>query len=79
MDQKVSASLLPESPLSMPKCAQKYITSPLVSSLIFSSKTCSALVDNETCFEITKMEGKNNKSVCHILHIEEKLRTQLSS
>lgn len=47
MDQKVSSSLLPVTPPSMPKRAQKYITS-LFSSCVFSSRTLSALNDNET-------------------------------
>lgn len=48
MDQKVSTSLLPVSPLSISKRAQKYIVSSLVFSCIVSSRAFSALADNET-------------------------------
>lgn len=51
MDQKVSTSLLfLVNPPSMSRCAQKYITSPSVSCTV-SSRTFSALMDNETYFQ----------------------------
>lgn len=73
IDQNVGSLLFPVTPVSTSNRAQKYITSPLVSFCIFSSRAFSALMDNETCFE-RKKDVKIailNKRRCKQLQVKE--------